>query len=200
MATVKVKFRASAVPAKEGTLFIRSVLGTEQRPTVPCANSKHTEIMRQPAAEGVLAPDEAAEIIFSDTAAVCVPHSGNSANSERSRFILLTNRYSGNRPAIQNHQKRRLPDFVGEGNFALEINPLTNETYKQKNRNMGTSDGHAGPLLSVGRSPAPSSACRTSRPARLRMALGKGDGERQHGSRFRHRLSERHELRLLHGR
>ncbi len=121
-------------------------------------------------------------------------------NSERSRFILLTNRYSGNRPAIQNHQKRRLPDFVGEGNFALEINPLTNETYKQKNRNMGTSDGHAGPLLSVGRSPAPSSACRTSRPARLRMALGKGNGERQHGSRFRHRLSERHELRLLHGR
>lgn len=35
MATVKVKFRASAVPAKEGTLFIRSVLGTEQRQPFP---------------------------------------------------------------------------------------------------------------------------------------------------------------------
>jgi len=30
-----VKFRASAVPAKEGTLFIRSVLGTEQRQPFP---------------------------------------------------------------------------------------------------------------------------------------------------------------------
>ncbi|WP_288894151.1 hypothetical protein, partial [uncultured Alistipes sp.] len=46
------------------------------------------EIMRQLAAEGILAPDEAAEIIFSDTAAVCVPHSGNSAEFRKITFHI----------------------------------------------------------------------------------------------------------------
>ncbi len=44
--------------------------------------------MRQLAAEGILAPDEAAEIIFSDTAAVCVPHSGNSAEFRKITFHI----------------------------------------------------------------------------------------------------------------
>ena len=55
----------------------------QQHPSVPSSepNSDNRslreqqaqEIMRQLVAEGILAPDEAAEVTFSDTAFICIP-------------------------------------------------------------------------------------------------------------------------------